>query len=146
MVLGHAYRKPSPGGVSDHVGALVAEIMDNGDHIGGSLVLTVEVGIGRLVAEPFTKRVDTGYAEPVAQRLDDPTLLPALGHKQSVQQDDKWTLSLDIVVGSLSAIANEGQQGASPNAAGRKWSFLEAAPRFKREPGEPRMTLRVASK
>jgi hypothetical protein len=79
MVPGHADRKPSSHRMPDKVGALAAEIVDQGDDVVGSLPLIVEPGIGRLVALAMAQRVDAGDAESVGQRGDDPGLLPALG-------------------------------------------------------------------
>jgi hypothetical protein len=47
------------------MGAVIAEIIDHGDDVAGSLLLNVELGIGRFVAEPMAQRVDACDAESV---------------------------------------------------------------------------------
>lgn len=50
-MLDRANREPSPHRVPDEMGAVIAEIIDHGDDVAGSLLLNVELGIGRFVAE-----------------------------------------------------------------------------------------------
>ena len=65
MMPGQADRKPSSHRISDQMGAVVAEIVDHGDDVTGSLLLTVELGIGRLITEPMAQRVHARDAESV---------------------------------------------------------------------------------
>jgi hypothetical protein len=91
------------------MGVVVAEIVDRGDDIAGPLPLTVEQGIGWLVAEAVAQRVDAGNAEAIGQRVHNAALLPAGGvHQQPVLQDHQRAGAIDRVVDSLSAIADEG--------------------------------------
>jgi hypothetical protein len=44
---------------------LTLRIVDHGDDVTGSLLLTVELGIGRLITEPMAQRVHARDAESV---------------------------------------------------------------------------------
>src|SRR5258708_781660 len=108
MMPGDADCKPSSHGVPDQMGAVAAEIVDHGDDVGGALLLTIEFGIGRLVAQTMAQRVDACDTEPVGQGADDPTLRPAGRiHQQSVLQDDKRAGAIDRVVDPLPTIDGE---------------------------------------
>jgi hypothetical protein len=76
MIPGHADRKPSSHRMPDQVGALGTEIVDHGNDVAGSLLLTIELWIGPLIALPMAQRIDAGDAKLVAQRIDNAGLLP----------------------------------------------------------------------
>jgi hypothetical protein len=91
--------------MSDQMGARLAEIIDHGDDIGGPLLLSVAIGIRRLVTQPVAERIHAHHAVSVGQRIDESAALPHTGvHQEAMLQNDQRPLTRDCVMNPMPAM------------------------------------------
>jgi len=91
--------------MSDQMGTRVVEIIDHGDDIACPLLLTVAIGIRRLVTQPVAERIHAHHAVSVGQRIDESAALPHTGvHQEAMLQNDQRPLTRDCVMNPMPAM------------------------------------------
>ena len=90
-------------------GCLHAEIVEDGDNVGGHRFRRVGRSVARLIALPVAPRVDQDEAVFGLQGRNEAVVIPKIAaNAKAVLEDERWSIALDPVVDRNAFVVDAG--------------------------------------